>query len=432
MDDLRFDHLTRALTERLSRRGVGGLGGGVLSVLGLSTISQEDSGAKKKKRNKKKTCKKKKCADCRGCKMVRKGKKGKKPKCKPQPDGTACSAGRTCQGGACLCPTECCSNADCTNPATPECGAGHTCVPCSSSSACGAGALCHDAVCQPCDVTCTGDATACGDALQAELNALAPAGTLYVCPGRYKGNFSLTQAATLIGAGEGDEDAANTILDAGGSGRPLAIEAGAGAVTLRQMHITGGSFTGPGNPGGGIEHVGTTLTMTDCTVANNTTIDDRGGGIFVGLGRTLVMKHCTVRNNHVIVVNPGAAHGGGISCSGTLFLTNCRIEDNEAGQYGGGIWVGGDENQLDGGTLVQGNRALAGGGIYALGTLKIDADCRVQDNTAPAGNGGGILKHVSGTVDLAGPDPSPIVVNNCFENCAGGEVLKCAPGGSCP
>jgi hypothetical protein len=76
------------------------------------------------------------------------------------------------------------------------------------------------------------------------------------------------------------------------------------------------------------------------------------------------------------------------------------------------------------------------GGIYVQfdGTLIIAETCRVTRNTAPSGNGGGILNG-SGTVILQGADPSPIVVNNCQENCAGTLVPNCStasPAGPCP
>jgi hypothetical protein len=43
---------------------------------------------------------------------------------------------------------------------------------------------------------------------------------------------------------------------------------------------------------------------------------------------------------------------------------------------------------------------------------------------AGEGSGGGIRRS-GGTVTLRGANPSPIVVNNCHENCAG-NVPRCA------
>lgn len=90
---------------------------------------------------------------------------------------------------------------------------------------------------------------------------------------------------------------------------------------------------------------------------------------------------------------------------------------------------------LEGGTSVEGNQAgLYGGGIYAgVGQLTIRENCRVQENklASESGSGGGIF-NIEGTVTLDGPDPSPIVVDNCPENCAGfPPVPKCAAGPDC-
>ena len=55
----------------------------------------------------------------------------------------------------------------------------------------------------------------------------------------------------------------------------------------------------------------------------------------------------------------------------------------------------------------------------------VAATCRVTQNTAAEGFGGGIHRSSGGTVTLRGANPSPIVVNNCQENCVG-SVPKCA------
>jgi hypothetical protein len=128
------------------------------------------------------------------------------------------------------------------------------------------------------------------------------------------------------------------------------------------------------------------------------------------------------------------ALGGGIFTAGTLTLTDCLIEDNDGGS-GGGIYAADASATLAGSTAVRGNEAARGGGIFAGGgNVQIEPTCRVTDNTATggAGFGGGIWMGNSGLMSLLGPDPSPIVVENCVENCAGAAVAKCAAGGSCP
>jgi hypothetical protein len=292
---------------------------------------------------------------------------------------------------------------------TKKCG--KTCIP--QNECCGGCAddsLCDAGVCQPCTVTCvSGVPTVCGADLQV---ALAAGGTVYVCPGRYQENFTLDAAVRVLGAGDGAGVATDTILTANGFGRVLQINPGAGLVALERLRITGGSA----DSGGGINHEGTTLRLTDCTVSGNSAND--AGGIHASSSTTLEMTRCTVRDNEAI------AAGGGIVANGNATLTDCLVEANSA-DNGGGIVTGGP-TALAGSTQVRGNAAEFGGGILVVvSSLIIAETCRVTENTADAGQGGGIAKFGFGLVTLQGADPSPIVVNNCHENC-GGLVAKCA------
>jgi hypothetical protein len=182
----------------------------------------------------------------------------------------------------------------------------------------------------------------------------------------------------------------------------------------------------------GILHMGTTLQMTDCTVAGNTAMNDNGGGLAVVDGCTLEMTRCTVRDNHATRISGNFGFGGGIFTRGPVTLTDCLVENNSGGAFGGGIRLeAGGTTTLVGSTTVQANVAgLGGGGIDALGRtfkLVIAETCLITRNTAPTGGGGGIHT-LGGTVTLEGAAmPSPIVVDNCHENCAGSPVNKCSP-----
>ena len=227
----------------------------------------------------------------------------------------------------------------------------------------------------------------------------------------------------VVGAGEGDSPATNTILDAAGAGRVLDIAA-AETVRLDRLRLTGGSTND--SFAAGIRHRGGTLRMTECTVSDNTSVNGSGGGIFVDVTRKLDMTRCTVRANHATVQ---FGFGGGIFSFGTTTLTDCLVEANDASREGGGLRVSDGVITLFGSTQVRGNTAIDGGGIFVTsdGTLIAAETCRVTQNTAGApGTGGGIF-NFGGAVALQGADPSPIVVNNCFENCAPPDsVGKCA------
>jgi predicted outer membrane repeat protein len=408
MDATRFDCFVVSFVTSSSRRGLSRLLGAlsaapsrraalrVLSGLGLAGLVSQTEAKKKKS--------KKKCA--KAGETTRK----KRKKCCAGLDKDA--TGRCAVAPPLPCVSACPANACGSVP--DGCGGTLTC-------GCPANHLClRSGVCQPCTVTCTGPSMQCGTALQAALNG---GGTLYVCPGRYVGNFTIPTAVSVIGAGEGTDTVSDTILDVGGTGRGLVINPGVGLVELDRLRFTD-SNTATG--GGGITHAGTTLRMTECTVSGNanTNVNSFGGGIFVGADSMLEMTRCTVRDNHAGGL---VDHGGGIFTAGITTLTDCLVEDNSAIGQGGGISVfSGARAILAGSTQVRGNTAGdRGGGIFVNGLLIISETCRVAENTANGPGGGGGIYNDSAAVTLQGPDPSPIVVNNCHENCVG-TVSKCA------
>jgi parallel beta-helix repeat protein len=397
MDAKHFDRLARTLTEAGTRRGLLGLLATLPVLSGLfALLDLDETDAKGRRKRRKKKHK-------HG--RPRSHGKRKKKKCKPN------SLTKTCQGQCGPVKNNCKKPVDCGS------------CTCETHAQCGVDALClADGSCQACTVTCPGgDPSACGASLQTALNA---GGTVYVCPGTYQGGFTIDAAVTVIGAGEGESAASNSILDGNGTARVVEISDGTGTVELAQLRLTGGAPED--DEGGGIRHQGTTLRMTDCTITGNTANGNLGGGIFSDTGTSLELTRCTVSENHAF-----QSHGGGIATLGTMTLTDCLIERNDA-VLGGGILCEG-LHALAGSTAVRGNVASGAGGIYVNGgTLTIAETCRVTENTAGlAGNGGGIFLS-AGTVALEGADPSPIVVDNCHENCAGRPVPKCAPGGTCP
>lgn len=248
-------------------------------------------------------------------------------------------------------------------------------------------------------------------------------GTVYVCPGRYARSYLLTDGVHVIGAGQGTDDTRNTILDASELGNlVLQVNPTAGLVEFERLRMTGGNVA---SLGAGITHGGTKLRMTDCTVSGNTTIlSTGGGGLFTLPSSTLEMLRCTISDNHATGTEENVGAGGGIYTNGPTTLTDCLIEGNSA-RIGGGLYATGT-TILAGSTEVRENTATRGGGILNIGTLQIAESCRVRHNTAAAiGDGGGIFNDATGAVTLDGASPSPIVVDNCRDNCVG-TVAKCA------
>jgi hypothetical protein len=160
-----FDSLIRTVSTVLSRRTLAGALG--LSVLGPASLVD----ARKKRKRKKKKC----------AKSGQKTSKNRKKCCK----GLVKDATKRCATRRCACPAD------------------HICL--------------RDGVCQLCNVTCpSGNPVICGALLQSVLNL---GETLYVCPGVYRANFTAEADLTMIGAGENDDPASNTILEGNGRDR---------------------------------------------------------------------------------------------------------------------------------------------------------------------------------------------------------------------
>jgi hypothetical protein len=328
--------------------------------------------------------------------------------------------------------------ADSCGSMSDGCGGALSCGGCPTNQIC-----LRSNVCQPCSITCTGTPEQCGETLQQALDA---GGGFYLCPGLYRRALGFVAGAdpvTIIGAGQGDDETSNTILESGGNTRVLTIPPAGYALTLERVQIRlGRIITTDGTDifgGGVLLQQNSTLRMTECTVRRNNLLNLGsagtrvwGGGIAVVSNSTLEMTRCTVRENFA---TPTRSVGGGIWTSGSTTLTDCLVEDNGAEPFGGGLYVTGGKTILAGSTRVRLNTASSGAGIGVVNSeLEVAATCRVTENISPPGAGPGGITNTNGVVTLAGPDPSPIVVNNCPTNCNDPAVPKCstAPPVSCP
>jgi hypothetical protein len=117
------------------------------------------------------------------------------------------------------------------------------------------------------------------------------------------------------------------------------------------------------------------------------------GVLNIGQGRKVTISDITIRNGY------GFFNGGGIENRGTLDISYCVIEGNQARIDGGGI-----DNIF--GTLhvancsIRSNTADSGGGIFSAGTAKIESST-INGNAANSGGGiynDGDLIVVNGTV----------------------------------
>ena len=157
-----------------------------------------------------------------------------------------------------------------------------------------------------------------------------------------------------------------------------------GTANFRIFTISNGTLTGPStaisgltmshgnsNLGGGIRNEYGTLTLSDCTIKDNSS--SVGGGIysngFKG-GATLTLSNCTLGGN-------SASQGGGIFNdselgSATVKLSNCTLSGNSASDKGGGIFNydfnGRGTVTISSSTLSGNSAPNSGGGIFNNGT----------------------------------------------------------------
>ena len=176
--------------------------------------------------------------------------------------------------------------------------------------------------------------------------------TVRICPGTYGRVYKdeYTPDVTLIGAGDGNDPASNTILDDPGTNEPNPPDWVArfegGTSTLRGVRVTGGT-------GGGVLNNFATLSLADCTIIGNTI----------------------------------ASQGGGIQNNGGLTVTNVKVEGNFAANEGGGIFnfsgstitFAGD-NLVEDNTLTNPNAAYRGSGISNQGTIHGIATVTIRGN----------------------------------------------------
>lgn len=137
--------------------------------------------------------------------------------------------------------------------------------------------------------------------------------------------------------------------------------------------------------GAGILVAGGTLAISDCVIEENQASDD-GGGIYLGSG-SLSMDRCTVRSN------VATSNGGGLYLSAATTIRNSTLHGNTA-DNGAGIYSNVQLVLLS--STLTGNFALSdGGGIYSdspafLYSTSIISNIADVDHDIHGGMGGGL------------------------------------------
>ncbi len=160
------------------------------------------------------------------------------------------------------------------------------------------------------------------------------------------------------------------------------IQAGIDAATAGGMVLVAdGTYTGAGNKN--LDFKGKAITVRCENGPENCIIDCEGDGrgfsFHSGETQSSVLDGFTI-------INGRTDFGGGILCSSSPTIRNCRIIGNEAERAGGGIYC--DFRCTITNCIIAGNTAVWGGGIGivdAFGPVKV-TNCTITGNTASFGS----------------------------------------------
>jgi hypothetical protein len=182
-----------------------------------------------------------------------------------------------------------------------------------------------------------------------------------------------------------------TISNCDISGNTAAFGAGignGGTLTVSGSNISGNSAAPSDGVGGGIWNKGT-MTISQCTLDYNDA-SVNGGGIYNQLLGNLTISQCTLSNNVSYSIY-GSGGGGGIYTDGGITVSGSTLYNNDAYFEGGGIYSHHKTTTLTNCTLSNNvTKMAAGGGLfvdsYSTATL---TNCTLSGNKSP-GIGGGI------------------------------------------
>ena len=152
-----------------------------------------------------------------------------------------------------------------------------------------------------------------------------------------------------------------------------------GYVTLTGCTVSG-NIVGDGSGGGGLSTLSNgTTTLTDCTVSNNTCIGGNAAGdgiIDYGVNVNNTLTNCTLSGN------TGGRNGGGLAVyfnNSTATLINCTVSSNASSQVGGGVSTNYGGGIILTNCTISGNDASSGAGFFGFGPADVN-------NTIIAGN----------------------------------------------
>jgi hypothetical protein len=221
-------------------------------------------------------------------------------------------------------------------------------------------------------------------------------GYLNLRGGEISGNTAETGGAVFVSSG-------GFIMSGGYIQNNRSSGNGGGVVISGRRDDTSGFMSGgairdnvAGGSGGGLLLSIGDFYMYETAVISGNIAEGRGfpswgGGVFIDTNAVFTI------NGEAVIRKNRAARGAGIHMKGLtegLLFESGIIEDNEASEYGGGIYAEGRYFSLGKNLIIQNNRAeLDGGGLYIMiNTITLESGIKILNNSAGA-NGGGVYSN---------------------------------------
>jgi CSLREA domain-containing protein len=235
-------------------------------------------------------------------------------------------------------------------------------------------------------------------------------GSLSMTGTTVSGNTASTRGGGVYLWGTSDVTLANvTIRDnvAGGLGGGGLYMQNTARARLADVIVSGNRVSGNGNGGGIAALPGTTIIMTNGSIADNVVESSFGAGVHADAA-TLTLTGVTVRSNTFTV---GLA-GGGISLQGgaSLTMVGGSVREHRAkGGAGGGILVNASGAQLTNVDFINNTSDVQGGGLQIIGSSTVGlSNVTMTGNSATAAGAGGAIS-MGGTSAVT-------IANSTFNN----------------
>lgn len=213
------------------------------------------------------------------------------------------------------------------------------------------------------DSDCTNPADPC-DTVGYALDQAAAGDEILIAEGTYVETLPINRDVSLLGGYEAagwtrDIAAHPTVLDANGADNSVIVISPDNEVTLEGLIVQGANHVGI-DAFGGILIDRSTVVVSGTVVQDNQAADN-GGGIYIqddGESASLTVIRSSILNNHT------AANGGGIYASGqpTVTLEYVVVQGNEAVGEGGGLAA--DAVTIHNSQIVSNTSSFQGGGIF--------------------------------------------------------------------